>query len=382
MGSNSRKFSRFGISALLVLFVVVRLLSWLRRFQVFGDAYAYYIPAAVAYVKGALPNTINFEHPPLAKYIIGAFALYLGSPNFSSLLFGALAVSAALGLARKLISVGQSAWIVIWLLTFDQINITISIDPMLDVFMLAFALIGIYLVVDREETTRFALAGLCFGLAMASKWVALFLLIPALLFIILQRHYLGAGVMLTVAVTAYTVAYLPLIARQGLPAYLGLQLQMFSYMLSQHGATYGILPVVNRLIGPFIFISSNAPLYRLWQSHLFGNYFISLDEGVNPFISYLTFPVLYFQIRKSRSNNPTRVRAQLLLAMGFFFAWYVLFADPVATWHYAPIDALAAILATDLLREPNRYDFLRRLLFYAYLGALALWPLLATLIVT
>lgn len=64
--------------ALLALFIAIRLLSWLRRYQVFGDAYSYYIPAGIAYVRGALPNTINFEHPPLAKYIIGTFAIYFG----------------------------------------------------------------------------------------------------------------------------------------------------------------------------------------------------------------------------------------------------------------------------------------------------------------
>lgn len=380
------KITRIAIPSLLVLFIAVRLISWLRRFRVDSDAYVYYIPSGIAYVKGALPTDINFEHPPLAKYIIGVFAIYLGGPNVSSLLFGVIAVVAALALAKKLLPANRSAWIVVWLLSFDQINMTISIDPMLDIFMLAFALLGFYFLLDLVKTPHFSLAGLCFGLAMASKWVALFLIIPALIFVILEHHKAGAGVIIVVAVATDTLTYLPLIASQGLNAYFGLQLQMLLYMLTKHGGNYDILSMLNRLVGPFIFISYNQPIYRLWQSHLAGNYFISLDESVNPFISCLTFPILYFEIRKYDKPKASRSKAKLarrllIIVLGFFVAWYILFPDPFATWHYAPIDAIITIFVADVLYNLGQQNFSKHFL-HCYLVAVAVWPLIATLIVT
>jgi len=367
--------------SLLVIFLVVRLLSWLRRFRVDSDAYVYYIPAGIAYVKGASPADLNFEHPPLAKYIIGVFSVYLGAPNASSMLFGVVAVVAALGIATKLLPGTRSAWIVVWLLTFDQINITISIDPMLDIFMLAFALIGIYLLLDKVDSTRFSLVGLCFGLAMASKWVALFLIVPALIFLALENHLTGAGIIITVAAATYTLTYLPLIASQGLNAYFGLQVQMMLYMLGNHGVSYGLLPILNQVVGPFVFISQNEPVYRLWQSHLVTNYFISLNEAVNPFISCLTFPALYFEIRKYSKLKMIRARLLLLIVIGFFVVWYILLADPFATWHYAPIDAIVAVFTAELLHDLRHRDQAKYVL-YTYLVAIAVWPLIATLIVT
>lgn len=153
----------------------------------------YYIPAGMAYIRGTLPDTVNFEHPPLAKYVIGFFALCLNSPNFASLLFGALTTITALALARTLIPEKSWAWTIVWLLTFDQINISISIDPMFDVFALFFALLGMYILLKAKNRVSYAICGGVFGLALASKWVAAFLILPSLVFLLIKRKCIAAA---------------------------------------------------------------------------------------------------------------------------------------------------------------------------------------------
>ncbi len=49
------------------------------------DLYAY---AGLLYIHGVDPSSINFEHPPLAKYIIGLSSLFLGNPNMFQILAG------------------------------------------------------------------------------------------------------------------------------------------------------------------------------------------------------------------------------------------------------------------------------------------------------
>lgn len=49
-----------------------------------------YVYASFAYMKGEDPTTINFEHPPLAKYYYGVFSLLFSNPYWGSLVLFAL----------------------------------------------------------------------------------------------------------------------------------------------------------------------------------------------------------------------------------------------------------------------------------------------------
>ena len=66
-----------------------------------------YTYASVAYWQGEDPTTINFEHPPLAKYYYGLFIMLFGNPFWGSVLvfLGVLLmldkIAAAVGMSTK-----------------------------------------------------------------------------------------------------------------------------------------------------------------------------------------------------------------------------------------------------------------------------------------
>lgn len=192
------------------VFLAVRILALLVPlrpipFTTYLDAYNSYVPAGLAYITGASTNSTNPEHPPLAKYIIGFFAAYAHNANIGSLLLSFLSIMVVMLLSGRLFLDEKRRLAVVCLLAFDGINVSISVDPMLEVFMLFLSLLGLYLLSAPEPRIRsYLLGGLCLGFSLASKWTALFIVLPALLFLILYKKY--SGVLLALAASAF--AYL------------------------------------------------------------------------------------------------------------------------------------------------------------------------------
>jgi predicted membrane-bound dolichyl-phosphate-mannose-protein mannosyltransferase len=153
------------------VFLAVRIAALLKPPPVivdYGDA-GYYISAGIAYMGGALPDSVNPEHPPLAKYIIGFFSVYIGDPSFASLLFGFLTAVAAFLLSRKLTG-SRWAAATVWLLAFDSVSISTSIYPVLDGFMLFFALLAVYLLLIATKGRHYYLAGISLGAAVGKDY--------------------------------------------------------------------------------------------------------------------------------------------------------------------------------------------------------------------
>ena len=352
---------------------------------VFGDS-GYYVAAGTAYVKGALPDSLNPEHPPLAKYIIGFFAVYFGKPFLASYVFGFLTAVAAYFLARKLLSKKEWAAVTVWLLAFDSVSISTFLYPVLEVFMLFFALASICVLLRSEKLHHYALAGMLMGLSVACKWNGLFFAVPEIMFILASRKYFASVVSSFSSVALYAASYSSLIAAKGLNAFLNLQLWMAGFMLGLHGPHPTVKGIVGQLILPFLFHTTTFGAVTGYNSafhpegfNLFGRSYISFADSTNPLILLLLFPLIYWLLRHLTPSDSAR--KLMLWTLASLIVWEILFVNSVETWFFAPIIAMIAVGAAPMLEEIASRSSRGTLLACSYLVLVALWPLIASAIV-
>ncbi|MBI2677378.1 MAG: glycosyltransferase family 39 protein [Candidatus Koribacter versatilis] len=147
----------------------------------------HYVTAA----KLLVPPTANFnwEHPPLAKYLIGlGIALAGDRPlgwRFAGIVFGAISIA---GMYVWALAVFHERGLARWVALVTLVNMMVFVlarTAMLDIFLLAFLIWGMAAVSfawdhrrsAREVRQLLAFAGVMFGLAAACKWVGWVLVI-------------------------------------------------------------------------------------------------------------------------------------------------------------------------------------------------------------
>jgi dolichyl-phosphate-mannose--protein O-mannosyl transferase len=165
----------------------------------------HYLPAARALLE--LSHPVNREHPLLGKEIIAAGMALFGDRPFGWRVFPAIFGSFALfAFMRGLwfASLSRFATIAGGILLITAIPLYIhSRIAMLDIFMVTFVLIGLWLcaaAVRKPEQARLtlALAGVALGLAMASKWNAIpIAALPGLTFLAVRAWTARSNVLLS-----------------------------------------------------------------------------------------------------------------------------------------------------------------------------------------
>ena len=206
----------------------------------------HYVPAAKQLLeKGPHAPLLNPMHPPLAKeFMAASIGIFGDNPlgwRYPSVVFGALAI-VAIYLCGLALFASQGAALAAAALTFlNQMVFVQSRIAMLDIYALTFDLFGIAAFIHGYNRQRpavaFGLAGLCFGLAGASKWSGFFPLGVAIAIVaavrLLQgwrtqfavpaaedwyrpdrwpdfRYYHFAFCFVVVPLVAYFIAYIPL----------------------------------------------------------------------------------------------------------------------------------------------------------------------------
>lgn len=160
----------------------------------------HYVPAARALL--ALQAPLNTEHPLLAKEFIAAGIALFGDNSFGWRFFSTIAGSATV----------MGVFAILWLLfrrmrpamlgaAFAILNFTIYVEAriaMLDGFLAAFTVLAVAAMLWAMDAPpgrvwpRWLLSGVLFGLAVASKWLAIpYLALAGLAFLIVR--WLDAG---------------------------------------------------------------------------------------------------------------------------------------------------------------------------------------------
>ncbi len=184
----------------------------------------HYVPASKNIVS-TWTNT-NWEHPPLAKWIMGAGIVIFGDEPVGwrsmSVLFGALTIWGMYALAMALFQKKSTAlWVALLTIANQMVYVQARIG-MLDTFMVAFMVWGmaawVYTLQKSVKTlTLPILGGIAFGCATACKWYGVipwvFCVGAAVAFMPIKlskvpfKTLLVAGVI--VPVITYAISYLP-----------------------------------------------------------------------------------------------------------------------------------------------------------------------------
>jgi dolichyl-phosphate-mannose-protein mannosyltransferase len=174
----------------------------------------HYVPAAKALAH--LSADLNWEHPPLAKWIMGLGARLLAEewhlvsePGAFRIVTAAFGLWALLGVAGILRDLDFPEWatqLAVWLTGFNFLWFVQSRTAMLETFSVAFALAGVRLV--RRGGAWSWPGWTALGLAMACKWSVAPLCVLGFLWSrdSMRRRAIGVGV----AVLAYAIPFLPL----------------------------------------------------------------------------------------------------------------------------------------------------------------------------
>ena len=206
-----------------------------------------YIEAGRLYLSGAPPVDFNMEHPPLAKYIIGACVHALG-PGASYLCPGFFTGLAAAAVAEAVYIATGGRWgaaaAVLAAQLLDPLYASLASVHLLDPYMLGFTALALMLYVrvlsspGEPGLGRVVALGAAAGAAVASKMPSLYVLLPlmahGLLVGRLRRATLLAAL---VASLVYLSSYAVDVARYGPGALLEHHARMLEYMWMRHSYT-------------------------------------------------------------------------------------------------------------------------------------------------
>lgn len=196
------------ISLALIAIVVVS--AFLRFFNlaspnelVFDEVY--YVNGAQDYIAHGVELSEGkpefVVHPPVGKWAIAAGIKLFGDNSFgwrfSSALVGTLSILLIFLVARKLFNSELLALFSSTLMALDGLHLVMSRTALLDTFLMFFLLLGFYLFILEKHWW----AALSFGLALGTKWNALYLIAALVLFFIWQYRKIPWTYLTVVPVT-------------------------------------------------------------------------------------------------------------------------------------------------------------------------------------
>lgn len=171
-----------------------------------------YVYAGFAYWKGEDPTTINFEHPPLAKYLYGiAYLLFKNAYVLNILLYPVLlyafhlfsktVLKSTISRAAALIIFGTQA------ILFELVQYVLLDIPLLILTLSLFVLL--YKEFDNK-VKKYLLAGALLGLIASIKYPVPFILVPSFLILAVafyKKEVRSAIVAFPVSIAIYLAQY-------------------------------------------------------------------------------------------------------------------------------------------------------------------------------
>lgn len=323
-----------------------------------------------------------WNHPDLRNLLVYASMHLFGGGVIGlklwSLAFGGLSVLLTGLVARELTGDARVGALAALLLAVDSLHIDFSRQAVHEVHMAFFSLAGIYcclLFRRRENVLYLLLAGLSFGLGIASKWYVLFPLATSGLFLLLDakslkdrlaRGMLLAATLILLPLTVYLLTFFPWFLRgYGVAEWLALQKAM--YIETKHHLGYN----------PYGYEVDIKPLLWFVKPVAFGDFAMGPTGPVvlmgitNPFSWLLVLPAMIWTLRIWMTKKTT--------LMGYLFALFAFAYLPLAVsqrpiWAHTAFSVLpfAFIAVAGFLVSLLDKGEQNRRIFYAYLALLLL----------
>lgn len=181
----------------------------------------YYAFTAQEYLKGnpdawvwwaSVPEgrAIAWVNPPLPQEIMALFMFVFNTDNslawrLPSVIMGVLSIYAVFLICKILFQNETTALIAAFIFSLDGLNFAQSRIGMLDIYLVTFMLASLYFILKNQYFT----SSIFFGLALASKWTAIYILLIFILIIIKNHQFLKIIYLIIIPSLIYLLVYLP-----------------------------------------------------------------------------------------------------------------------------------------------------------------------------
>ena len=296
-----------------------------------------YVGCGVAYVLNLTPPALcNFEHPPFAKYVIGA-TYVLGVSRYLLLLLYALSCSLVFLAVYEVSRSYSVALLPSILLLLDTVFLNTFRFLLLDPVAVFLSVLGTYLLL----VGRLGSSALALGLAVASKLSSAPVLLGALYVAHSRRGIRGVAYYTSIALAAYLATYLADL-QLGLGAVVEHHVSMLTYMSWRHGlslpiASVGFLKLLTRVEvwrygGDVTVVGTEPGLATYFTSPPPAGYYVVLGVGAGTVLWYALVPLLLYLTYGALVGRYPRSWGPLVL-----ISWLSLLnvaAGPI-DWYYA-----------------------------------------------
>jgi dolichyl-phosphate-mannose--protein O-mannosyl transferase len=345
-----------------------------------------YALAGWTYIRGSSPDTINFEHPPFAKYLIGLSELAFANHTVLGLITSVLTLIVLYLVSKNILHISMMAIIPPLLLSLDKMYIDFSSVSMLDIYATFFSTLSLLLLLSEKKWTM-PLLGISMGLALSCKWTAVFLLLLPIAYYAFNRKWKALRFyplcLLVVAVT-YTVTYSAYFAAgHSVLDFISLQWKMVEFHQHRHfeGGPKPLWILMNFLTG----VEGPTRIQTLLLDSVNRTVtVIGSAEGLSliQYYSPLTWPTsfsssllcLYYSVRANRRLTPIPLGFMLLIAsasIGKPFIWYLLPGLPLG------LISLTYVITATYAQSENRH--LAGIFLAVYLASVVFWSLFVDL---
>ena len=194
----------------LALIGIILTAAYLRFFNlgspkelVFDEVY--YVNGAQDYLRDGVETAAGkaefVVHPPIGKWMIALGIKIFGDDpfgwRFSAALVGTLSILLIFLVARRLFHSYFLALLAAALTAIDGLHIVMSRTALLDIFLMFFILLGFLLVLYERNI----LAALAFGLALGTKWSALYFIAAILIYLVITGKRVPYSYLIIIPIT-------------------------------------------------------------------------------------------------------------------------------------------------------------------------------------
>ena len=343
-----------------------------------GDNDLYAI-AGWRYVSGASPDEINFEHPPLAKYLIGLSAVVFNNPSVIGAALGVSSLLILYELSKKLLGDFLFALVPVYMLSLDKLFVGCSSTSMLDIYLVFFVLLSFLLFSYADSYIRMLGGAVSLGLATACKLTAPFAIPSLIIPVITKRRktawkFLFQSLLVAACVYCLSYAWFFMLGHS-LFDFIELQWKMFEY---QYGRRYGAVAPGLLLLTMLTGITGPETRNTIYVDEILKTYTVVTKHGLAMVREFnaLTWPLCFSAAILSFGQAVRARNTALFQSCVYFFSFVIPFIVAQSfVWYLLPALPIGLLLLTNTLKKiVEKSDRkLSSLIVLIYLAALFLW---------
>lgn len=318
------------------------------------------------------PPGVAYEwtHPPLAKeaMVISMFIFRTQDAwawRLPGALLGILSVYLVHLLGLKLLRNPNASLIAAFVFSLDGLNFVQSRTGMNDIYYITFFLISLLLLLNK----RFLLSAILLGLALSSKWAAMYAYLIFIPLLLKDKQYRRISFFIIIPPIIYLISYLPFFLMGHNPAqFIQLQQQMWWY----HTGLKATHDYASR------WWSWPLNLYPIWyfvdyQKNAVANIFASGNPAMF-WLGTVAIILTIWEVIKKRSSNLT------IILLGFFAFWLPWALSPriMFLYHFSPsVPFLSLALGyqlSNILKDKGSRKFVLLSLILMVLSFILIFP--------